>query len=259
MELKVLSEKHVIYDILKHDSDNQIFALGDLDDFYWPHTQWYSLEISGETRALALIYTGSVIPTLLLFNSGHLDKGRDLLQIMTDLLPDEFYAHLSPELLRHFAPETIVDNYGLSLKMVVRRTFGKHRDEKIRVLHEADVPAIRKLLQVAYPQNWFDERMIRTGKYIGYIENNQLIGVAGIHVCSPEYKVAALGNIATHPEFRGKRIATKLVEQLCADLQETTEVIGLNVRADNQPAIDCYCKLGFEITGEYVECRIRLK
>ena len=34
---------------------------------------------------------------------------------------------------------------------------------------------------------------------------------------------------------------------------KTVEHVGLNVKADNRPAIACYQKLGFEIVGAYEE------
>jgi predicted GNAT family acetyltransferase len=81
-----------------------------------------------------------------------------------------------------------------------------------------------------------------------------LAGVAGIHVYSEEYRTAALGNIATHPDYRNKQIAYKLTSALCIDLMKNTDLIGLNVKADNEFAIRCYKKTGFEIVGRYDEC-----
>jgi len=69
--------------------------------------------------------------------------------------------------------------------------------------------------------------------------------------------VAALGNIATHPDFRGRNIATKLISALCYNLQNEVDTISLNVRAENKAAINCYIKMGFEITGEYEECLLQ--
>jgi len=77
--------------------------------------------------------------------------------------------------------------------------------------------------------------------------------VAGIHVYSPKYKVAALGNICTHPDFRGKGWGRAVTAKLCKSLLQEIEYIGLNVKANNKTAISLYEKLGFEIVSSYFE------
>ena len=52
--------------------------------------------------------------------------------------------------------------------------------------------------------------MLETGKYFGIRREGILVSVAGIHVYSPEYDVAALGNITTHPDFRGQGLGRKV-------------------------------------------------
>ena len=39
----------------------------------------------------------------------------------------------------------------------------------------------------------------------------------------------------------------------CKRLLETVDLIGLNVRSDNAPAIQAYQQIGFEKVGEYHE------
>jgi len=111
--------------------------------------------------------------------------------------------------------------------------------------------------KVAYPENWFDSRMVESGKYFGYFNEGSLVGIAGIHVYSPEYHIAALGNIAVHPDFRGRKIACKLTSVLCYDLKKSVDIIGLNVKSDNIAAIKCYDNIGFEIRSFYDECLIK--
>jgi ribosomal protein S18 acetylase RimI-like enzyme len=67
------------------------------------------------------------------------------------------------------------------------------------------------------------------------------------------YTVAALGNITTHPQFRGHGLVKVVSAKLCQALLQKVEHIRLNVRADNQSAIACYTKLGFETIATYEE------
>src|SRR6266566_5143484 len=67
------------------------------------------------------------------------------------------------------------------------------------------------------------------------------------------YKIGVLGNVTTHPDYRGQRLGSAVCAKLCKVLLETVDRVGLNVRADNASAIACYKRLGFEIIGEYDE------
>ena len=72
--------------------------------------------------------------------------------------------------------------------------------------------------------------------------------VAGVHVHSPTWGVAALGNVATLTERRGEGLARAACAALCRLLlADGIETIALNVRADNAPALAAYSRLGFEV------------
>src|SRR5947208_10651053 len=102
--------------------------------------------------------------------------------------------------------------------------------------------------------------MLETGFYFGIHRGDVLMSVAGVHVFSQRYKVAALGNIATHPDARGQGLATTTTARLCQELLRAgIEHIGLNVRADNRGAIACYEKIGFERVAGYGEYTLELK
>src|SRR5690625_3423130 len=257
MDIQVLHDKTVIYDFLKQERELQIYCIGDLDDFYWPHTIWFALRDKKIIKSLALLYVGMDTPTLLLFHKGSSAFSKHLLEGIRDFLPQELNVHLSTGLLEVFERRDVLTYYGFSHKMILKKNVAKPDDQHIRRLTIDDVPSLVELLAISYPQNWFDSRMIQTGKYFGYFNDGQLIGVAGIHVYSEEYKVAALGNITVHPGYRRQGMASKLTLALCYDLQKSTDVIGLNVRAENESAIKCYSNIGFEIIGSYNECYVK--
>jgi predicted GNAT family acetyltransferase len=119
-----------------------------------------------------------------------------------------------------------------------------------------DLNQMLQLYEEAYPGNWFDPRMLQTRQYFGIKIANRLISVAGIHVHSETYRVAALGNIVTHPDYRGRGFAQSVTARLCRSLLENVDHIGLNVKANNTVAIGLYEKLGFEILAPYYECAV---
>lgn len=253
MNIQILHDKSIILSFLKRNPELQVYCIGDLDDFFWPKTIWYALVEDETILSIALLYSGMEIPTLLLFHADHAEYSKILLNRVKSILPDAFYAHLSPGLIDIFDRKNIIEDYGLTHKMALRKNPPVINDSNIRRLSVDDLPAILDLYTLAYPHNWFDKRMLETGKYFGYFKNQQMAGIAGIHVYSPQYRVAALGNITTHPDYRKRQIAYKLTAALCSDLFKSVDFIGLNVKSNNDFAIKCYTKLDFEIIGQYEE------
>ena len=257
METRITRDKNEIYRFLSKTPDLQLYTIGDLDDFFWPHTIWYAIYERNEIESIALLYTGMDPSTFLLFSDKDLYYSTELIKSIKPLLPETFNVHLSPGLIDVFGKEKIIKDYGHNYRMILTRDLEPVSDDNIRRLKFNDVDAINSLYEVAYPDNWFDSRMVESGKYFGYFHEGLLIGVAGVHVYSPEYRIAALGNIATHPDFRGKRIAYKLTSALCSDLKKTVDIIGLNVNSENRAAIKCYENIGFEIRSSYDECFVK--
>jgi predicted GNAT family acetyltransferase len=99
--------------------------------------------------------------------------------------------------------------------------------------------------------------MLETGRYVGIRRDRELVCVAGVHVWSPTWRVAALGNVATLPAARGNGLATAACATLCRILlDDGIETISLNVRADNHAAIRAYEKLGFAHAADYDEVEL---
>jgi predicted GNAT family acetyltransferase len=114
-----------------------------------------------------------------------------------------------------------------------------------------------ELYQGSYPEHAFDPQMLRTGKYYGCRVGGVLVSAAGVHVYSSRYRVAALGNITTHLEHRNRGYARLVTRSLCHDLLKEVDFIGLNVKADNLPAIRLYQSLGFKISRKYGEFSLK--
>ncbi|OPZ64308.1 MAG: ribosomal-protein-alanine N-acetyltransferase [Candidatus Aerophobetes bacterium ADurb.Bin490] len=86
---------------------------------------------------------------------------------------------------------------------------------------------------------------MKTGKYYMIRKNSDIISTAGVHFLNDKYKIAAIGNVATAPEYRGKGYASSIVASLVRDLWDDFEYIGLNVKAGNEAALKAYTKIGF--------------
>ncbi len=258
MELHILHSKPEILTFLMNAPELQVYSIGDLDDFFWPKTIWYSLKEGDEIKSIVLLYVGMSTPTLLAIYDKDRESTHQLLQRVKPILPTKFYAHLGTNLIDVFGKQSIVESFGPHYKMALKRNPSLIADDNIKRLNINDISIINEFYSASYPDNWFDKRMLETQKYFGYFAESKLLGIAGIHVYSEGYKVAALGNIATHPAYRGRQIGYKLTAHLCLDLTKKVNYIGLNVKSDNIAAISCYRKVGFEIIGNYDEFLINI-
>ncbi len=249
-----LDDKLKIESFLRQDIYLHIYSLGDLDDFFWPYTTFYGLRTNGHLQAVALLYRGQGIPTLLALSS-NCDEMAELARSLAPELPPSFYAHLSPGLEKTLGESHGLDPHGLHLKMAFsdRAEIADYDCSQVVRLNRAELEEIQAFYQASYPGNWFDPRMLETGQYFGIRADGKLVSAGGIHVYSPQYRVAALGNIATHPAYRGRGYAKAVTARICRSSLQAVEHIGLNVKADNHNAIACYEGLGFKTVAEYGE------
>lgn len=254
MKVICLHDKTKVESFLLKDVFLHLYSLGDLDDFFWPYTTWYALQENAEVRAIALIYTGQPLPTLLALSRPG-PAMQELLRSIVYLLPRRFYAHLSPGLEGLLEDDYRIHPHGPHYRMALKDTAALLEVDCAGVvrLGRQDLDDILRLYGSSYPDNWFDPRMLQSGQYFGLRRGQELVAVAGIHVYSERYGVAALGNIATHPERRRRGYARLVTARLCQSLCERVDHIGLNVKADNRAAVSLYRGLGLEVVAAYGE------
>ena len=257
MKIECLRNKNEIEAFLRNDVGLHIYSLGDLDDLFWQDTLWYASKEGDEILALALLYTGLPLPTLQAL-SEQAGPMRKLLRSIFHILPGHFRAHLSLGVEEVFKGRYKMEFCEKHYKMVLnsKRVPNSVDCSQVVCMTEDDLSQMLQLYKEAYPDNWFDPRMLQTKQYFGIKIGNKLISVAGIHVYSKTYRVAALGNITTQPDHRGQGFAQSVTARLCQSLSENVDHIGLNVKTGNTAAIALYTKLGFEIIAPYYECMI---
>ncbi|MFC9329496.1 GNAT family N-acetyltransferase [Kitasatospora sp. NPDC057015] len=255
MFLRSVHDRAVLEARFRRDPELHLMELGDLDDLLWPHTSWFTVSSDGP---VALLYAVGEVPTLLaLGSSAESAAVEELVGAMLPVLPRRFFGHLSGDAAKVLEEAYEVRGRSTLLRMaltdpapVASYPAGPWEPAP---LTRADLPDLLGLFAEAYPGNWFDERMLDTGQYVGARDGDRLVAVAGVHVWSPVQRVAALGNVATHPEVRGRGAAGACVAALCRQLAGSTDHIGLNVRADNATAIALYRRLGFTEVAEFTE------
>lgn len=256
MKIYPIQNKEKIARFLQLNPEMYLYALGDLDDFFWPNTHWYALEDKEELLALTFLYTGGKSVTLL----GFCEDQEPMKELLSSLLPlshSNFHAQLSAGLENVFDQKYHREEFGDYSRMILR-----HPERLLSLkcpdvcsLSESDMEDIELLYRESYPENWFDSSMLQSEKYFGIRKNGKLVSIAGIHVFSERYQVAALGNITTHPLWRGEGLGMQTTARVGQSLIATGSIktIGLNVKKHNFSALRCYQKLGFEQVFDFNE------
>lgn len=134
---------------------------------------------------------------------------QELVRSIVPLLPHCFYAHLSPGLSGVLGEHYTIESHGMHCKMALTdtsRLAGADASE-VEALTEADAPELVRFFAASNPRASFEPSMLRIGHIYGIRGPEGLRSVAGVHVYSEQYRVAALANIATHPAHRRKGYA----------------------------------------------------
>jgi GNAT superfamily N-acetyltransferase len=212
--------------LLEHfRKDPVMFAyhMGDLDDFFFLDCIWPAvLNARGSIDEVLLTYLGGDTPTLQAF--GLTERFVDLLRIYLPIAPPKFFCHYQKQYGPVFREYTREIPLGSHMKMRLDESeFRKRRnhpvdDAHLLRLNPSQEQLLRTLYAAAYPDSYFSPRMLQTGKFFGYFDKGAIVAVAGVHVVSDKYRVAALGNIATHPDYRGRGLATLVTHRLTAEL-----------------------------------------
>lgn len=253
MKIQKVEDKEKLFSFFSKDFSLYGYHIGDLDDFYFNNCTWYGLIKGKKLTEVVLFYAALETPTLLIF--GQIKNMKHILNELTPILPSKFYCHFFKGYASMLTKTHTCKTLGTHIKMKYEgtATSSNLQTDKIRFLSLSDQEMVKTFYNIEYPGNYFDSRMLETGKYLGLFIDNNLVSITGVHVFSKFYKIAILGNIATKNEFRNLGYATELIKTIIPILQQEVDFIGLNVKKNNYSAIKVYKKLGFVQTCEYEE------
>ena len=253
--VRIVESSQELRDFLLADPISRAYQLGDLDSAYFPFTTWYGAGEVGELETLILVYTGLSLPVVI--SSGTAQGMKAVLEQYADELPRRAMLHMPLEHL-----ETLKDDFSdTPLRPMVRmgmdlenfRPIEHDGEYEIRALAMGDIGEIMGLFRF-YPDHFFEPAQLSTGHYYGVRVDGRLASVAGVHVFSPQVQVACVGNIVTHPDFRGRGLSTFCTSYLCSQLAKAgITLFALNVERSNTSAVRVYSKLGFGEHATYLE------
>jgi ribosomal protein S18 acetylase RimI-like enzyme len=241
---------------LEEDRPWTAFALADLEPPYSAHASWFVPP--GNPHAIGLLYGAFGTPLVLC--SGQSDEWPDLLREIDHAVGEarEVYVVVRPELLPviRFQYQTIEEREMIRMVLHPGAFRPVYTDAATRI-GPAGLDLMKDLFAGDTPP-FFLPSMLADGSYYGILEDDRLVAAAGTHVLAHDVSVAALGNIYTRPDRRGRGLAAAVTSAVVRDLIEMgIATIVLNVRDDNHPAVRVYERLGFERYCTYFEVPAR--
>jgi len=244
--MPLLTDKSAIRAILHRDPAWCVYALGDLSPHMFDKTQWF---LSGFTPDVTLVLHDYGTSILFAMGTGSIREALDHviwpvhLQVRRDALD---------EISRHAA----VTSVRAMWRMVWREAASPPIPAAVTRLGSADVPELLRLYadgeESGESPDFFYPSMVNDGVFFGVYEGDALVAAAGTHLLSREESVAAIGNIYTRSDRRGRGMGRLVTSGVLGPLAGL-ETIGLNVRADNDAAIHLYESLGFERHCQFYE------
>lgn len=128
----------------------------------------------------------------------------------------------------------------------------------VRRLRGSDVARINALYAMDGAPSRYSAETIERAIYYGAMDGDRLVAVAGTHIVSPHQSIAVVGNVFTHPGYRGRGLATSVTGAVTRELLgRGCSEVALTVAPENTPAVAAYTRLGYRRGTPVVEARLQ--
>lgn len=244
------SDRGLLRTFLERDRLYAAYAICDLEDREFDRTRWGAAWEGRDLVAVGLEYTGPTPQPVFVMGSTE-----GISAVLRDVIrPRAAYIAARTAMIPAIEAHYRVDTGPQMLRMWVDRSRFRPYPATLSRLLPVEIGELNKLYQLGFA-SWLPSSAIADGVYYGMRVNGQLVAAAGTHVVSHAARLAVVGNVLTHVEYRGRGFATAVTGAVTAELLRTCDQVVLNVRADNPPAINAYRRLGY---GEHARFEERL-
>lgn len=242
--------------ILYRDPVWSAYALADLQPSFAAHCQWYT-----QGAAVLLLFHGLTPPILLTVG-----PSVDIADLLVEAaLPDQVFisalpAH-TPLIEQYYSfdqpgQESAIDHM-FRMRLHHPEALADLSWDDVTRLRPVDAPRIEQLLRHGgpYTPDAFDAYQLDEGVFFGIDDGEgNLVAVGGTHIVDWQEGVGAVGNMYTHPAYRGKGYARLILGAIVRTVQQGgVDNIVLNVNVKNQTAIRIYEQYGFVVHCEFAE------
>jgi len=240
MPARVITDRTVLHAFLGQDRLYAAYAICDLEEREFGRTRWGAAYDGDQLVAVGLEYTGPTPQPLFVMGSPE-----GISAVLRDVIrPRAAYIAAQTSMLPAVEAHYRVDPGPQMVRMWVDRARFRPYPATVERLLPLEIGELNKLYQLGFA-SWLPSSAIGDGVYYGMRVNGRLVAAAGTHVVSPAARLAVVGNVLTHLDYRGRGFATAVTGAVTAELLRTCDQVVLNVRADNPPAINAYRRLGY--------------
>ncbi|HEV8545267.1 MAG TPA: GNAT family N-acetyltransferase [Candidatus Limnocylindrales bacterium] len=240
LTVQTIQDRTVLRDFLERDRLFAAYALCDLDDREFNRTRWGAAFDGDRLVALVLEYSGMTPQPMFVMGR---DDGIDA--ILRDVIrPRAAYVAALAEHMPTIKAHYRVEPGPPMVRMWVDRARFRPYPADVRRLLPVEIGELNRLYQLGFA-SWLPSSSIAEGVYYGIRVGGRLVAAAGTHVVSKQARLAVVGNVLTHVDYRGRGYATATTGAVTADLLRTCDQVVLNVRSDNPPALQAYRRLGY--------------
>ena len=236
-----LTDSAVVRARLEIDRAWAAFSLADLDPPQSTHAHWFG-PLAGTSAVL--VYDAYDPPIVVCHG--------DIDECNTTLAEPDVRARTSSAYLNMTPEQAVVLSHHFGhfdgrrmVRMLLHDVPLSTPPQAVERLGPSDLDALQALY-AEEPPAFFLPSQLRDGVYFGVREGPDLVAVAGTHVVSRAARVAALGNVRTRPDRRGRGLAMAVTGAVVRELrQRNTKTSVLNIVATNEVARRVYERVGF--------------
>ena len=248
VEVSQADDRDALAERLQPDRYNAAYALAQLDDDAWEDAEFLVCRTPNGDATLCHSRGGLGYATTL---SGPADGIKAMLQLHPGF-PSTF-AISDPHHCEALESVYAFRHISRMMRMLVTRDSFRPNNREAQPMLGAHVDLLNRLYNAEGDPTHYRREHISDGCYWGVVDEERLVAVAGTHAIGRTHSIAILGNVFTHPRFRGRGHATTATSAVTAALLEQVAEVVLSVDPQNEPAIHAYRKLGYVQVGEIIE------
>jgi RimJ/RimL family protein N-acetyltransferase len=246
--VRPLRDRDEIRRLLSPHRPYAAYALGQLQPHLFARSEWWVSRGAGG-EALLLHSSGGLGSAL--FALGAVDALEAVLQLHPG--PRHTFltcqVHLLETALRHYQ---IPERHSMLRMLVDRETF-RHVEGDVRRLTGRDVRQVNRLYRVDGTPAFYTAQNINDAVYYAAFDGQRMVAVAGTHVVSAADEIAVVGNVFTHPKYRGRGLGTLVTSAVTQELLRTCREVVLTVDPRNEAAVRAYQHVGYRELGRLIE------
>jgi GNAT superfamily N-acetyltransferase len=240
-KIERLSDASEIRKLLLPDRAYSAYAMAQLDPALFRQAEWYAAS-SAEGCALLLHSRGGLGRAL--FALGDPSALEAALSLHPG--PRFSFGSLRPEHRSAVQKYFVFTRPQTMLRMSVEAEDFRPSENRAVRLTGRDISQVNRLYASESGSSSYQPKHIDAGVYHGVFIDRFLVSIAGTHVVSYTEGVAVVGNVFTHPLYRGGGLATIATGATTAALLERCPLVVLTVERENEPAVRAYQRLGYD-------------